>query len=56
MDRDRLAKNIISWDPPYSEARRGRPQISWKDTIKRDLKELNLEYDEAIKMAEKKKE
>ena len=56
MDRDRLAKNIISWDPPFSEARRGRPQISRKDTIKRDLKALNLEYEEAITMVKNKKE
>ena len=56
MDRDRLAKNIINWEPPYSEAKRGRPQTSWKDTIKRDLRELNLEYDEAITIAKNKKE
>ncbi|CAF0977286.1 unnamed protein product [Didymodactylos carnosus] len=56
MDRDRLAKQILQWEPQGGETRMGRPPTSWRETITRDLKEMGLIYDEAIQLARKKNE
>ncbi|CAF1227439.1 unnamed protein product [Didymodactylos carnosus] len=49
MDRDRLAKQILQWEPQGGETRMGRPPTSWSQTVSTDLKEMVLTYDEAIK-------
>ena len=56
MDRERIPKQILDWEPTYNNTTRGRPQQSWKDTITRDFESMNITYEEAKYIAKNKKD
>ncbi len=47
MERDRLARQVLfEWEPPNNTTA-GRPAMSWKSTVERDLSIINMSWDEA---------
>ena len=51
MDDTRFPKQTMEWQPE-GKRNRGRPRLTWKETLKKDLKKLDTTYDEAKAIAQ----
>ena len=52
MNETRFPKLIMEWQPKGKRGR-GRPRLtSWRETLRKDLRELNTTYEEAKEMAQ----
>ena len=40
MDMDRIPKKAYTWKPVHGKRRPGRPKMSWKEVIKKDINKL----------------
>jgi len=56
MSRNRLPKELLDWEPSNGAAKLGKPKTTWKDTIKRDLVDMKITYEEAEAMAKERKQ
>ena len=52
MDNDRSAKHALRWKPGDGARKRGRPRMSWQTTVEKDLKLMEMTWEEAEKAAE----
>ena len=52
MEESRTAKQVLRWKPPDGARRRGRPRMSWQTAVDRDLKQVEMTWEEAEKTAE----
>jgi len=52
MEEGRTAKQVLRWNPADRARRRGRPKMSWQTTVDRDLKQMEMTWEEAEKAAE----
>src|SRR6218665_1780371 len=50
MDKDRRANQILHWFPE-GRKRRGRPQKNWTDTVKNDLRGLEISWERTKELA-----
>ncbi len=53
-EKCRLPRQVLSWLPD-GEQNAGRPAITWKETICRDLEKIGLTWDEASSTAKDRK-
>ena len=51
MDDNRFPKQTLKW-APIGKRGRGRPKLTWRNTIEKDLRECNITWDEASTLAE----
>ena len=51
MDDNRFPKQTLKW-APVGKRGRGRPKLTWRNTIEKDLRERNITWDEASTLAE----
>ena len=56
MPRNRLPKKLLEWEPSNGATKPGKPKTTWKDTIKRDLMDMKITYEEAEAMARDRKQ
>lgn len=47
MPRNRLPERLLDWKPSNGAAIARKPKITWEDTIKRDIMEMKITYEEA---------
>ena len=47
MDDSRTARQATQWELKGYKRKQGRPRKNWVDVIKRDLKDMDLTWDEA---------
>ena len=53
MQRERIPKQaMFEWEPPNEKPRLGRPKITWKHTIERDLKNVEQPWERARMVAQ----
>ena len=50
MDKDRRAKHALHW-VPEGRKRKGRPRNSWTESVKSDLKGLEISWERAEELA-----
>ena len=51
MDDSRTARQATQWELKGYKRKSGRPRKNWVDVIKRDLKDMDLTWDEAETLA-----
>ena len=47
MENNRAPKVAMRWTPATGKRKRGRPRMTWRRTIEKDLKEIGLSWGEA---------
>ena len=47
MENNRAPKVAMRWTPATGKRKRGRPRITWRRTIEKDLKEIGFSWGEA---------
>ena len=47
MNDGGLSKQVIRWEANTAKRRMGRPRKNWIDTVKQDLKEIDMFWEEA---------
>jgi hypothetical protein len=52
MNNDRVTKKAIEWIPRNGRRQRGRPKLTWKSMIKKDLEKKNLTWNTARDVAQ----
>ena len=52
MDPDRTAKKILNWIPPGGQRSRGRPRLSWKSNVEKDLEATGTSWWQAEEEAQ----
>ena len=50
MENNRTPKTALQWTPP-GRRNRGRPKTTWTRSVETELKEINLTWGEAEKIA-----
>ena len=56
MDNSRTARQATLWELRGYKRKPGRPRKNWVDVIKRDLRQMDLTWEEAEKLANDKAE
>jgi hypothetical protein len=51
MDNNRFAKHMINWVPKDGKKQKGRPRLTWEDTVLYDLRSLNIGWKQAERIA-----
>ena len=53
-DMDRIPKKVYTWKPVHGKRRPGRPKMSWREVIKKDINKLECEWSvEEVEVAAK---
>ena len=47
MENNRTPKVAMRWTPATGKRKRGRPRMTWRRTIEKDLKEIGFSWGEA---------
>ena len=47
----RHSKIALRWTPPEGKRKRGRPKKTWRSTMRNDLKEIGISWEEAEEIA-----
>jgi len=56
MDNSRTARQATDWELKGNKRKPGRPRKNWVDVIKRDLRQMDLTWEEAEELANEKAE
>ena len=51
MENTRTPKVALRWTPATGRRRRGRPRMTWRRTVEKDLKEIKLSWNQAEAVA-----
>ena len=52
MNSDRIPNKSIEWQPRNGRRNRGRPKMTWRSTIRKDLEKRNLTWNRARDLAQ----
>jgi len=56
IDNSKTARQATKWELRGYKTKRGRPRKNWADVIKRDLRQMDLTWEEAEELANDKVE
>ncbi|CAH1254599.1 Hypp1381 [Branchiostoma lanceolatum] len=52
MEGNRTAKKILDWKPPGGRRSRGRPRLTWKANVEKDLEAVGSSWYRAVREAQ----